>query len=184
MRTTATLIYRQLVEFVQSSKILFGILPKNDELEILGQYFPLRVEANIFILGEEAYYFMVSQNGGFIRRGERSVSLMSLKAKGKTWLQILNGHKSLIQEYNRGTVEMSNARANFLYKLTLLSIFFESRNRIVRAGRILKIIPIAIIRAVIAKMLKIMPNILNYSPSVFLQSLINWASQFSYRFER
>lgn len=184
MLNTKNLIYSQLDQFVQSSRNLLAILPKTKESDLIGQYFPLRFEANILVSDKAAYYFMVSQSGGFIKRGRRSISLMTLKANQVTWLQILNGHKSLMQEYNRGNVILSNARANLLYKLVLLSVLFETRDRIARAGRMLRIFPLTIIRTFLHNIDKYIPTILNRIPSSIMQSILNLASRLSERLEK
>jgi len=184
MRAASELIYDQLKQFVQYGKYVIAILPKNDELELVNQYFPIRFEANIIVLDKATYYFMISSNGGFIKRGSRFVSLMTLKADETTWLHILNGHKSLTQEYNRGNVTMSNARANFMYKLVLLSILFETRTRIIRVGRILSFFPISFIRTFLKIILKYIPTLLNRIPSSTMQAIINFTSSLGERFEK
>ncbi len=184
MSAASELIYNQLKQFVQYSRYITALLPKNDELELINQYFPIRFEANIIVSNKATYYFMVSSNGSFIKRGSRSISLMTLKADATTWLHILNGHKSLTQEYNRGNVTMSNARANFMYKLVLLSILFETRTRIIRTGRILSIFPLSFVRAFLKITLKYIPTLLNRIPSSTMQAIINFTSALGERFEK
>ncbi len=184
MKDTMDWIYSQLEQFVHSSKNLLALVPKKKEFEVVEQYFPLRFEANIIVSDKATYYFMVSENGGFIRHGLRALSLISLKADYSTWLQILNGSKSLMQEYNRGHVTMSNARANFIYKLALLSVLFESRSRIVRAGRILKVFPLSFLRAFLLNLLNNTSTILNRIPASVKQSFITIAGRLSNRLEK
>ncbi|HUY01520.1 MAG TPA: hypothetical protein VMV49_18295 [Candidatus Deferrimicrobium sp.] len=178
------LIYSDLTSFVQSLKNIFTILPMSKELGLIGQYFALRIEANILVSDKSAYYFLITPNGGYIKRGTRDISLMTLKANQKTWLQILNGQKSLMQEYNRGNVTMSNARTNFMYKLVLLGILFESRNRITRAGRILSPLPLSILRIFLINIFKYTHTILNIIPSSVMQSFLNLITRLSTRFEK
>jgi len=184
MTAPTTLIYRRLWQLVHACKKLFALIPSNKELIRLSEYFPLRLEANIIVSEQTAYYFMVSQNGGFIKKGTLAISLMTLKASERTWLRILNEHSSLLQEYNRGNVQMSNARANFLYKITLLSLLLGDNSRIIRAGRIIRGFPSAVIRVLLLKMIQIVPSLLNRIPPAVQQSFVNLGIQLSNRLEK
>lgn len=163
---------------------ILAILPNNDELDLIGQYFPLRFEANILVSDKNAYYFMISPQGGYIQHGTRALSLMTLKSDQSTWLQILNGHKSLMQEYNRGNIKMSNARANFMYKLVSLGILFEMRSRIVRTGRILRVFSFSILRAFLMNLFKYTHTILNLIPSSVMNSILRLIGRLSERLDR
>jgi len=178
------LIYNQLERFTHSLKNILALLPFIEELDLIGQYFPLRFEANILIAEKKAYYFMVSPNGSFIQQGIRDESSMTLKAEQVTWLQIFNGRKSLTQEYNRGNVKMSNARSNFMYKLVLLSVLFETNDRIIRIGRILSIFPLLILRALLKNLFIHTHTVLRLIPSAVLQSFLNLISHLSNRLRK
>lgn len=177
-------IYHQLERFTDALKNILAVVPSIEELDLITQLFPLRFEANIIVTDKRSYYFMLSPNGAFIQRGIRDESSMTLKAEQSDWLQIFLGKKSLTQEYNRGNVAMSNARANFMYKLVLLSVLFESMDRIIRAGRILSVFPFSILRALLKNVFTQMHTILNRIPSSVMQGLLNLISRFSTRLEK
>jgi hypothetical protein len=177
-------IYNQLVQFTYACKNVLAVVPSTAELDLVGQLFPLRFEANIIVTDKGAYYFMISPNGAFIQKRLRGDSSMTLRAEQSTWLQIIAGRKSLTQEYNRGNVKMSNARANFMYKLVLLSVLFETKDRIVRVGRILSVFPISILRAILKTVSERMHTILNRIPSSVMQGLLNLISQLSARLKK
>ena len=177
-------IYNQLERFTHALKNILAVIPSIEELDLITQLFPLRFEANVIVTDKGTYYFMISPNGAFIQKGIRGESSMTLKAEQSNWLQIFTGKKSLTQEYNRGNVIMSNARANFMYKLVLLSILFESMDRIIRAGRILSVFPFSILRALLKNVFMRMHSILNCIPSSVMQGLLNSISRFSSRLEK
>ncbi len=177
-------IYNQLERLTSALKNILALVPSTEELDLIGQLFPLRFEANIIVTDKRSYYFMLSPNGAFIQKGIRGDSSMTLKAEQSTWLQIITGKKSLTQEYNRGNVTMSNARANFLYKLVLLSVLFETMDRMIRVGRILDIVPFSILRALLKNIFMHVHSVLNRIPSSVMQSLLNTISRFSARLKK
>lgn len=177
-------IYNLLEQFTCAVKNVLAVVPSTEELDLIGQLFPLRLEANIIVTDKGTYYFMISPNGAFIQKGLRGESSMTLKAEQSTWLQIITGRKSLTQEYNRGHVMMSNARANFMYKLVLLSMLFETKDRIMRVGRILSIFPFSILRAILKNLSERVQTILNRVPSSVMQGLLNSISRLSARLKK
>jgi len=177
-------IYKKLERFTYSLKNILAILPFSEELDLIGQYFPFRFESNIIVSDKKAYYFMISSNGAYIQQGIRAESSMTLKAQQNTWFQILSGRKSLTQEYNRGNVRMSNSRANFMYKLVLLSVLFETSDRIIRVGRILRVFPFLMLRAFLKNVVPHTHTVLKHIPSAVMVAFLNSISHLSDRLKK
>jgi hypothetical protein len=72
--------------------------------------------------------------------------MMSIILNEKICFDIIKGKKSLLREFNRGKIHISNLKQVYMYRIILLGMIFQSKREETTMTKLLRVLPINIIK--------------------------------------
>ncbi|TFF85909.1 MAG: hypothetical protein EU551_03005 [Promethearchaeota archaeon] len=169
-------IEKYFIDLVENYKPLLKLLPiYNNAVNILLQYFPLLFEANFIIkdTGEE-FYFRIAPEYSTVSKKRNPYAMMSIILNEQTCFDIIKGRKSLLREYNRGIINISNLKQVYMYRIILLGMIFQSKREDNTINKLLQILPLNIIKNFIQILLsERVSNIIFKLVNKFSQKLVD-----------
>jgi hypothetical protein len=141
-------IEKYFIDLVENYKPVFKLLPvNNNAVNILLQYFPLLFEANFIIKDtKEEFYFRISPEYSTFSKKRNPYAMMSIILNEKICFDIIKGKKSLLREFNRGKIHISNLKQVYMYRIILLGMIFQSKREETTMTKLLRVLPINIIK--------------------------------------
>ncbi|MHA1693994.1 MAG: hypothetical protein ACTSWR_00360 [Candidatus Helarchaeota archaeon] len=141
-------IYKFFEELVRDYKILLELVPvNNNAINIITQYFPLNFEANFIIsdTGEE-FFIRISPESNVIKKRRNPFSIMTIITDKNTLLKIIRRQTSILREFNFQNLHISNLKQVYMYRIILLGMLIQSKAEYDNRRKILRFLPIKIIR--------------------------------------
>lgn len=170
-------IEKYFTDLVENYKPVLKLLPVyNNAVNILLQYFPLLFEANFIIkdTGEEFYFKISPEYSNFSKKRNPHAMISIIIPNEKTCFDIIKGRKSLLREFNMGNIHISNLKQVYMYRIILLGIIFQSKREDNTINKLLRILPINIIKSFIQILLcERVSNIIFKLVNKFSQKLVD-----------
>ncbi|MHA1270750.1 MAG: hypothetical protein ACTSPY_13235 [Candidatus Helarchaeota archaeon] len=141
-------IYQFFKDLVRNLKPIMKLIPQNNiAINILSQYYPLTFEANVIISDiNEEFYFRISPESCIILKKRNPIADMSLVANKEIFMNIIEGKTSLLREFNFDRIYISNLKQVYMYRIILLGILIQSKEKYDQRYRILQLLPIKFVR--------------------------------------
>lgn len=169
-------IEKYFTDLVENYKPILKLLPiYNNAVKILVQYFPLLFEANFIIKDtSDGFYFRISPEYSTFCKKINPYAMMSITLNEDTCLDIIKGKKSLLREFNMGNIDISNLKQVYMYRIILMGIIFQSKQEENTINKLLRILPIDIIKILIQILLsERISNIIFKLVNKFSQKLVD-----------
>ncbi|MHA1229596.1 MAG: hypothetical protein ACTSRP_00750 [Candidatus Helarchaeota archaeon] len=174
-----TVIYEFFKELVEDIEPILKILPiNNPTINILMQYFPIIFESNIIINDtNEQFYFIISPEHSSIKRGKNRYSSMTIISDESTFLRIIRGKSSILREFNFQNLWISNLKFSYMYRIILLGLLVQSKQKYDKRQKILKMIPVKVLKNFLTfilsdKIFKIIKLLINKFSSKLVKLLL------------